>query len=91
MWVKKKETDILLNDTKMIQARGQNNLSRALKWGIVHLCTSNRIGDMIKNKKCNFLDFRIFCNFSQLTYLGIEGVQKKSAQTFYFIPQNDWS
>ena len=59
-----------LNNTKVIalivktQAKGQNNLSRALKWGIVHLCSSNRIGDMIKNKKCNFLDFRIFCNFA---------------------------
>ena len=54
---KKNKTDILLNITKVIapavktQAKGQNNLSRALKWGIVHLCSSNRIGDMIKNKK----------------------------------------
>ena len=45
-WTKKKCTNILLHTAKIIdprvksQARGQNNGSRALKWGIVHLCSS---------------------------------------------------
>ena len=43
----KKFTNILLHTAKMIdprvknQARGQNNRSRALKWGIVDLCRLN--------------------------------------------------
>ena len=42
----KKFTNTLLHTAKMIyprvksQARGQNNRSRALKWGIVHLKVS---------------------------------------------------
>ena len=41
---KKNRTDISLNITKVIaptvktQANGQNDISRALKWGIVHVC-----------------------------------------------------
>ena len=50
----------MIAPTVKTQAKGQNNLSRALKWGIVHLCSSNRIGDMIRNKKCNFLEFSHF-------------------------------
>ena len=44
---KKNRTGILLNITKVIaptvktQAKGQNNLSIALKWGIVCLCSFN--------------------------------------------------
>ena len=45
------------------QARGQNNRSRALKWGIVHLCNLNGYGDMIKNEICNFLEFLHFSQF----------------------------
>ena len=53
---KKSLQDILLSTAKVInlrvksQARGQNNRSIALKWGIVHLCNLNGLGDMIKNK-----------------------------------------
>ena len=36
------------------QARGQNNGSRALKLGIVHLCNSRGLGDMTKKKKHHF-------------------------------------
>ena len=47
---KKSLQDILLSTAKVInlrvksQARGQNNRSIALKWGIAHLCTSNGFG-----------------------------------------------
>ena len=50
-------TGILLHTSKTIaprvksQARGQNNWSRALKWGIVHLCSSNTFGDTTKFMK----------------------------------------
>ena len=69
-WAKKKCTNVLLHTTKMIdprvksQARGQNNGSRALKWGIVHLCNLNGFRDMIKNKICNFIEFSHFLQFS---------------------------
>ena len=39
-----------ITDRVKIQARSQNNGSRALKWGIVLLCNSNCIGDMKKEK-----------------------------------------
>ena len=46
------------------QARGQNNRSRALKWGIVHHFKLNGSEDMNKNKICNFLEFSHFSQFS---------------------------
>ena len=60
---KKSLQNILLYIAKVInprvksQARGQNNRSRALKWGIVHLCNLNGFGDMIKNIICIILTF----------------------------------
>ena len=54
----------MINPRVKSQARGQKNRSRALKWGIVHLCNSNDFGDMIKNKMYHF--YRIFA-FSQLS------------------------
>ena len=57
---KKSLQDILLSTAKVInlrvksQARGQNNRSIALKWGIVHLCNSRGLGDMTKKKKHHF-------------------------------------
>ena len=56
-WAKKKCTDVLPHTAKMIdrrvksQARGQNNWSRALKWGIVRLCSSKTFGDTTKFMK----------------------------------------
>ena len=53
--VKKNRTDILLNITKVIaptvktQARGQNDWSRALKWGIACLCSFNNFEFTIKH------------------------------------------
>ena len=53
-WAKIIRTDILLHNSTVItprvkvQARGQNNWSRALKWGIVHLCSSNTFGNTTK-------------------------------------------
>ena len=64
----KKSTDVLPQTAKMIdprvksQARGQNNGSRALKWGIVHPCNLNGFGDMTKNKIMWF--FWIFAFFT---------------------------
>ena len=46
------------------QARCQNNDSRALKWGIVHLCNLNGSRDKIKTKYVIFLNFRIFYNLA---------------------------
>ena len=57
-------TDILHHTSKTIaprvksQARGQNNWSRALKWGIAHFCNPNMIRGVNKNKRCLFLNFR---------------------------------
>ena len=42
------------------QDRLQSNGSRALKWGIVHLCNLNGFGDMIKNKISNIFKFSHF-------------------------------
>ena len=49
---KKSSKNVLLNNAKRInlrvkpQAKGQNDYSIALKWGIVCLCESNGIGDI---------------------------------------------
>ena len=57
---KKSSKNVLLNNAKLInlrvkpQAKGQNNFSIALKWGIVCLCKFNSIGDMIENKKYQY-------------------------------------
>ena len=59
-WCIKNATGTLWHFSKTVnprvkaQARGQNNRSRALKWGIVHFCSSNTFEDMIMNKKCHF-------------------------------------
>ena len=43
-WVEKKFPNIMLNTTKIVNPRVKSNIkcqidfSRALKWGIVHLC-----------------------------------------------------
>ena len=42
------------------QARGQNNGSRALKWGIAHLFNLNGSRDMIKTKYVIFFNFAFF-------------------------------
>ena len=57
----RKFTNILPHTTKMInprvksQARGQNNRSRALKWGIVHLCSWITFRDRDWYKKLDWL------------------------------------
>ena len=62
-------TGILIHNPKTIthsvkmQARSQNNESRALKWGIVSLCTSTSMGDMIENKKMLIIEFLHFSLF----------------------------
>ena len=54
----------MINPRVKSQAKGQNNWSRALKWGIVHHCNLNGSGDMTKNKLCDFLEFSPFLQFS---------------------------
>ena len=48
------------------QARGQNNRSKALKWGIVHLCTSNDFGDTTKCMKIWVFQFNYFAKSQKL-------------------------
>ena len=66
--MQKKFQNVLLNNTKLInprvipQAKGQNNFSIALKWGIVCLCKLNSIGD-IENRKYQFFEFLHFWGF----------------------------
>ena len=43
------------------QARGQNNRSKALKWGIVHICSLNTFGDTTKYMKIWDIQFLRFC------------------------------
>ena len=53
----------LINPRVKPQAKGQNYFSIALKWGIVCLFKSSSIGDMIKNRKCQFFGFSHFLQF----------------------------
>ena len=70
----KKFTYVLLHTAKMInsriksQGRGQNNMSRALKWGIVHLCSSNTFRDTTKFMKIWVFQFLHFCKKWQNYY-----------------------
>ena len=65
-WVRIIRTSILLHSSQKValrvtsQAIGQNYWSRSFKWGIVHLCNSNSIEDMTKNRKYDFLKFLRF-------------------------------
>ena len=55
---------------KNLTKEGQNKMSLALIWGIVHSCRSNMIRDMMKNlknwyfKKCQILQFSAFIKFA---------------------------
>ena len=60
-------TGILVHNSKAIkrrvkvQAWGQNDWSRALKWGNVHICSSNIFGDTTKLMKMWVFQFLHFC------------------------------
>ena len=60
-WGKKKFTNVFCHTTKMIEprvkslARGQNNGPRALKWGIVHLCSLLTLRD-----RTSFIEVWVF-------------------------------
>ena len=66
-WCKKMFQDVLPNYTKIInprvksQAKWQIYFSRALKWGIVHLCTLNTSRDTMKFRKLLVFQFLHFC------------------------------
>ena len=61
----------------------QTYWSRALKWGIVHLCNSKSTGDMIKNKKYHFLSFCIFSIFVQWYHHFFAKTQKLENSLFH--------
>ena len=42
---------------KIYTVNGQTNFSRALKWGIVCLCVSYNVGDIVKNAKIFIFEF----------------------------------
>ena len=66
-WVEKKFPKILLNNIRMInprvesQAKCQIDFSRALKWGIVHLCTLNTFRDTMNFRQLLVFYFLHFC------------------------------
>ena len=53
----------LVTHTVKDQVKGQNYLSIALKWGIACLFKSIGIGDMIKNRECQFFGLSHFLQF----------------------------
>ena len=67
----KKFTNVFCHTTKMTsprvksQARGQNNRSSALKWGIVHLCSSITFRDTTKFMKKLVFQILHFCKKMQ--------------------------
>ena len=77
----------MIAPTVKTQAKGQNDLSRALKWGIVHLCSSNRIGDMIKNKSVIFYTFAFFAILHSdfVTFLQNCGIWKTNFCTYFIV------
>ena len=66
-WVEKKFPNIILNTTKMGNPRVKSHATyqidflRALKWGIVHLCTLNIFRDTINFRKMLPFYFLHFC------------------------------
>ena len=76
VWVKKmRQLHCFLSHKVLILAKylkkwGQNKMSLALIWGILHSCRSNMIGDIMKNlknwyfKKCQILQFFAFIKFA---------------------------
>ena len=58
----------MINPRVITQARVQNNRSRALKWGILHLCCSNVFGDTTKSMKICVFQFLHFCKKWQKYY-----------------------
>ena len=104
---KKKCTNVLLHTAKMIdprvksQARGQNNGSRALKWGIVHLCSLITFRDRtsfleVTIKYVKKLVFQIlqFCKKVTKSLCKIAKnakVQKFTLFVFYHISNSIWA
>ena len=78
-WGKKKFTKALIHTAKSItprvksQARGQNKRSRALKWGVVHFCSSDTFRNTTRFTKLRV--FKIFYNSQFLQYFQLQ-VQK---------------
>ena len=58
----------MIDPIVMTQANGQNNRSKGLKWGIIHLCNSNNFGDTIRFMKIWVFQFLHFCKKWQNYY-----------------------
>ena len=58
----------MIDPIVMTQANGQNNRSKGLKWGIIHLCNSNNFGDRTKYMKIWVYQFLHFCKKWQNYY-----------------------
>ena len=89
-WAKIIWTDILLHTSKTIaprvknQARGQNKWSRALKWGIVRLCSLNAFGDTTKFIKMWVFQFLHFCKKILISlYKDAKTAKTWKSDTFY--------
>ena len=57
----------MIDPRVITQARGQKNMSKALKWGIVHLCASNTFGDTTNVWKYVFFNICVFVKNSNFT------------------------
>ena len=68
-----------------IQAKGQNNWSRALKWGIVPLCSLNTFGDTTKLIKMWVFQFLHFCKKMLISlYKNTKNAKTWKNDTLYF-------
>ena len=65
------------------QARGQNNRSRALKWGIVCLYSSSSFGDTTKYMKIWVLQFFHFCKKVAKSLCKITKLRKLRKMTLF--------
>ena len=97
---KKNRTDILHDIIKVIastvktQARGQNDWSRALKWGIVCLCSFNSFEVTIKYVQKLVFQIPQFCKKVTKSLCKIAKnakVQKITLFVFYHISNSIWA
>ena len=99
-WGKKKFTNVFCHTAKMTsprvksQARGQNNRSSALKWGIVHLCSSITFRDTTKFMKKLVFQILHFCKknaeITMLNCVKCENLRKMMFFLFSHISKTPW-
>ena len=75
----------MIAPTVKTQAKGQNNLSRALKWGIVGLCSLSIFWDTTVFMKMWVFQFLRFCKKMMVSlYKNAENAKTLKSDTFYF-------